>query len=290
MVAVINTLTTTANGYHIQQEQHYSPLTKSLNIEETLMLVQLTAEMNEVEAWRDEAIFRLPQPSHQRRLEIVRMAQHLFLPTQDDAFVDTPLRRLLINSRVDARVKRDLMYFQYLRETPLVWEAIAEIMLPLAEASANGIPGIDGEVTTSQLDRFLADRLSTQTPSTVTKTRNHITGHLLKFGLVRGADVPGDRIAKRFFAHYYEPDPRAFWFALVSELADHGSYTRSVDTLINRSWTRIGFCTRPAYVRYVLEEAERSDLAVPSFFGSEKQLTWRGPDPVAKVTEAILYG
>jgi hypothetical protein len=39
-----------------------------------------------------------------------------------------------------------------------------------------------------------------------------------------------------------------------------------------------------------MEEAERAALVVTDFFGSERQVTFRGPDPLTNVVEAIRYG
>jgi hypothetical protein len=39
-----------------------------------------------------------------------------------------------------------------------------------------------------------------------------------------------------------------------------------------------------------MEEAERSAVVVTSFFGSEKQVTLRGPDIMTNLVEAIKHG
>lgn len=269
----------------------YGPLTKSIDVEEALMLVALTREYVSVAAWEDEALYRLPQPSRQRRQEIVRSVRRTFLETEDDRFVATPLLGLLTTRTLDSRLKRDLLLAQYLRSAPLVWEAVHEVVLPHAEAAARPLaqPGA-AEITLDDWARFLPDRLSTTTPSTVVKTRNHITAHLAKFGLLEVAPVTGDLLAKQFRARFYEPDPRAFWFSLALEFDGQGWTSRSLDFITELSWTRVAYCTRPAYARFAMEEAERTGLVVTDFFGSEKQVTFRGGDPVANVAETICHG
>jgi hypothetical protein len=274
-----------------QPANQYGPLTKSIDIDETLMLIGLAREYESVAAWRDEAIFRLPQASRQRRQEIVRDVRRKFLQTGDDRFVTTPLLTLLTTQTFDGRLKRDLLLAQYLRTTPLVWEAIQQVVLPHAEAGARPLAQAeDAIITLDDWTPFLAGRLNTTTHSTVAKTRSHITAHLTKFGLLEAQPVTGDRFAKHFLAHFYEPDPRAFWFSLALEFVEQGWTSRSLDYATNESWTRIAYCTKPAYARFVMEEAERAGLVVTDFFGSEKQVTFRGPDFLANVVEAIRYG
>lgn len=274
-----------------QPTNQYGPLTKSVDIDEALMLINLTREYESVAAWQEEALFRLPQASRQRRQEIVRSVRIKFLQTKDGRFVSTPLLTLLTAQTLDGRLKRDLLLAQYLRTTPLVWEAIQQVVLPHAEASARPLAKAeDGEILQSEWDALLESRLRQYTNTTFSRTRRHITAHLTKFGLLEARNVPGDRIAKRFFAHFYEPDPRAFWFSLAMEFAEQGWTSRSLDYITSQSWTRIAYCAKTAYARFVMEEAERAALVVTDFFGSEKQVTFRGPDLLTKVVEAIRYG
>lgn len=261
----------------------YGPLTKSIDIDEALQLIDLTRELKSVAAWQDEALYRLPQASRQRRQEIVRAVQQKFLQTEGDRFVATPLITLLTAPLLESRLKRDLLLAQYLRTTPLVWEALREVVLPYAEAN-------DPEIPQVAWDALLESRLRAYTESTFSRTRRHITAHLTKFGLLEVRDVPGNRIAKRFFARFYEPDPRAFWFSLALEFAWQGWSSRSLDFITTHSWTRVAYCAKPAYVRFVMAEAERSGLIVTDFYGSEKQCTFRGPDAAAQIAEALRYG
>jgi hypothetical protein len=274
-----------------QPINQYGPLTKSVDIDEALMLIDLTRDYESVAAWQEEALFRLPQASRQRRQEIVRSVRRKFLRTEDDRFVSTPLLTLLTAQTLDGRLKRDLLLAQYLRTTPLVWEAIQQVVLPRAEAGARPLAKAeDGETPQSEWDALLESRLRQYTNTTFSRTRQHITAHLTKFGLLEARNVPGGRIAKRFFAHFYEPDPRAFWFSLAIEFAGQGWTSRSLDYITGQSWTRIAYCTKAAYARFVMEEAERAALVVTDFFGSERQVTFRGPDPLTNVVEAIRYG
>ena len=275
----------------VNSASQYGPLTKSIDVDEALMLIDLTREVEIVAAWQDEALFRLPQASRQRRQEIVRSIRRKFLQTEDDRFVATPLLTLLTAQALDGRLKRDLLFAQYLRTTPLVWEAIQQVVLPHAEAGARPLATAeDAEIPQAEWDALLEKRLRQYTDTTFSRTRGHITAHLSKFGLLEARNVPGDRIAKRFFAHFYEPDPRAFWFSLALEFAGQGWTSRSLDFIASQSWTRIAYCTKTAYARFVMEEAERAALVLTDFFGSEKQITFRGPDPLANVVEAIRCG
>jgi hypothetical protein len=275
----------------LRETTQYGPLTKSIDIGEALMLVALSREYEGVDAWREEALFRLPQASRKRRREIVRAVERKFLEPDGDRFVDTPLRELLTMSNLDDRTKRDLLFAQYLRTTPLVWEAVEAVVLPKAEAGARplAVPE-DGEIVIDDWMSFLDGRLNTTTTSTVVKTRNHITAHLHKFGVLDMQPVPGDRLARHFFAHHYDPDPRAFWFSLALESVEQGWTTRSLDHIVEGSWTRVAYCSKTTYARYAIEEAERAALVLTSFFGSDKQITLRGPDPVANVVGAIRHG
>jgi hypothetical protein len=269
----------------------YGPLTKSIDIDEALMLIDLTGEYESVAAWQDEALYRLPQASRKRRQEIVRSVRRKFLETEDDHFVATPLVTLLTMRALDGRLKRDLLFAQYLRTTPLVWEAIQQVVLPHAEASARPLrTDEDAEILQEEWDALLERRLRQYTDTTFSRTRRHITAHLTKFGLLDAQKVLEERYTKRFFAHFYEPDPRAFWFSLAIEFTEQGWTSRSLDFITGESWTRIAYCTKTSYARFVMEEAERAALVVTDFFGSEKQVTFRGLDPVANIVEAIRYG
>ena len=269
----------------------YGPLTKSIDVDEALMIIELTREVETVAAWQDEALYRLPQASRQRRQEIARSVRQKFLETEDDHFVATPLLTLLTTRALDGRLKRDLLFAQYLRTTPLVWESIQQVVLPHAEASTQPLArDEDTEISQNEWDALLEKRLRLYTDTTFSRTRRHITAHLTKFGLLEARKVPEERYAKRFFAHFYEPDPRAFWFSLAMEFAEQGWTSRSLDFITGPSWTRVAYCTKKSYARFVVEEAERAALVVTDFFGSEKQVTFRGSDPVAHVAEAIRRG
>lgn len=255
------------------------------------MLVALAAQYESVDEWQEEALFRLPQASRSRRQEIVLMARRKLLETNGDEFVRTPLQSLLAWPSLGDRLKRDLVFAQYLRTTPLVWEAIQQVVLPRAEAAASPLASEDAaEITLEEWMAFLDGRLNTNTESTMVKTRQHITAHLLKFGLLRDEPVLGDAIARRFFATFYDPAPEAFWFSLAQEFFERGWSSRSLDYVVNESWTRIAYCTRPTYARYAVEEAERKALVRIEYYGSDKQVTLRGSDPVGQVAEAIQYG
>ena len=162
-------MTTTNNG-------QYGPLTKSIDIDESLALIALANEYEEVGAWQEEALFRLPQASRSRRQEIVRAVRRKFLTIQSDHFATTPLRQLLTWPSLNERCKRDLLFAQYLRTTPLVWKAIRDVVLPHAEASLNALTDKQAqEIQVEDWINFLDGRLNTTTTSTVVKTRQHIT-------------------------------------------------------------------------------------------------------------------
>ena len=261
----------------------YGPLTKSIDIDEALMLIDLSSAYESVAAWQDEALYRLPQASRRRRQEIARAVRRKFLETEGDRFVSTPLRSLLTTPTLGGSLKRDLLLAQYLRTTPLVWEAVQQVVLPYAEAGGAEIPF-------EEWTPFLEARLNTTTESTKVKTRNHITAHLTKFGLLEARTVPGDRIAKRFYARFGEPNPRAFWFSLALEFGEKGWTSRSLAYVESQSWTRIAYCAKPAYVRFAMDEAERAGLIATDYYGSEKQCTFRNADAVAHVVEVIRNG
>ena len=79
----------------------------------------------------------------------------------------------------------------------------------------------------------------------------------------------------------------AFWYSLALEFVARGWTSRSLDFVANASWTRTAYCATPAFARYAVDEAERAGLLVTDFFGFEKQVTLRGPEPVGRVAEAI---
>ena len=268
----------------------YAPLTKSIDVAEAMMLIRLSQELPEVAAWQEEALYRLPQPSRQRRQEIARSVQKMFLQTDGLRFLRTPLVELITDATLPDQLKRDLLFAQYLRATPLVWLALSQVVLPLLEAQNQSLAeGGLVEVSQAALDGFLQKHLMKFTAGTFAHTRVHITAHLTKFGLLEARAIPGDRIAKHFFAHFYQPDVRAFWFSLAQEFNEQGWTSRSERFICERSWTRTAFCATSAYARFALDEAEKHGIAMLDFFGSEKQFTLRGPDPWARLLEAIRY-
>ncbi|MBN1536875.1 MAG: hypothetical protein JW908_09105 [Anaerolineales bacterium] len=264
----------------------YGTLTRSIDIDEAIMLITLSTEIKKVSEWQEEALYRLPQSSRNRRLSITRTIRNKFLEVENDTFVDGPFAHLIAAPLVEPRLKRDLILGQYLRSTPLVWESIREVVLPHLESTAID----ENEVQQNDWDTFLETRLVEHTETTFSRTRRHITAHLSKFGILEAQPIPGRNIGKRFFPHFYDPDPRAFWFYLATEFSEQGWTSRSLAYITKQSWTRIAFCTSETYARYAVEEAERSALMVTNFFGSEKQITLRGPDPLQRITEAIQYG
>ena len=142
--------------------RQYGPLTKSIDVDEALMLIGLTREFDSVAAWQEECLYRLPQASRQRRQEIVRAVRRKFLQTESDRFLTTPLVTLLVAPTLDARLKRDLLFAQYLRATPLVWEAIQQVVLPRAESGTQPLAKAeDNEISLEDWEAFLEARLNT---------------------------------------------------------------------------------------------------------------------------------
>ena len=303
-------------------DRQYGPLTKSIDIEQTCMLLSLAHELGSVSAFKEEGLACLPQTSRVRRQEVVRLTLRKFLLTDDDRIVVTPFLRVMADPGVEPVLKRDLLYVQYLRSTPLAWEAVAEVVLPLAEAAnpstelrtgpstklrtgpstklrpctepaevtGSSLPQRgDREIKVEDWNGFLERKLRCYTKTTFSRTRGHLTAHLTKFGLLEAERVEGDAIAKRFYARFTEPDPRAFLFGLAVEFDDHGWVSRSLDWVTTRSWTRIGFCTRPAYARFAVEQGEHWGVVIPEYFGSQRQVTLRGPDLVEGVADLILH-
>lgn len=270
-------------------DRRYGPLTKSIDIEQTCMLLSLAYELRSVSAFKEEGLARLPQTSRVRRQEVVRLTLRKFLVSDNDRIVVTPFLRAMADPGVEPTLKRDLLYVQYLRSTPLVWEAVAEVVVPRMEALNSAVGRRDDrEIKVEDWNGFLERKLRSYTKTTFSRTRRHLTAHLTKFGLLEAERVEGDAIAKRFYARFTEPDARAFLFGLAVEFDDHGWASRSLDWVMTRSWTRIGFCTRPAYVRFVVEQGERWGMVIPEYFGSQRQVTLRGPDPVERVADLIL--
>ena len=273
----------------VTTEHCYGPLTKSIDIEQTCMLLNLAHELGSVSAFKEEGLVRLPQTSRVRRQEVVRLTLRKFLATDDDRIVVTPFLRVMVDPKVEPTLKRELLYVYYLRSTPLAWEAVAEVVLPRAEAANSSLAQQHHrEIKVEDWNAFLTKKLRTYTDSTLSRTRGHLTAHLTKFGVLDSERVEGNAIAKRFYARFTEPDPRAFLFGLAAEFHDHGWVSRSLDWVVTRSWTRIAFCTRPAYTRFVVEQGERWGLVLPEYFGSQPQVTLKGPDPVEGVSEFIL--
>ncbi len=273
----------------VTPDHKYGSLTKSLDIDETLMLLSLAHELGSASTFKKEGLARLTQTSRVRRQEILRLTLHKFLTTEGDQIVATPLLRILVNPSVESVLKRQVLYVQYLRSTPLVWDAVAQIVLPQAQASNPATDGTRrGELQIEDWNGFLTRKLRMYTPATLSRTRRHITAHLTKFGVLEAEQVEGNAIAKRFYARLTEPDPKAFLFGLAAEFDDHGWTSRALDWVMVNSWARIAFCTSPTYVRFAVEQGEHLGLVIPEYFGSQRQVTLMGSDPVAKVAEVLL--
>ena len=273
----------------VATDRRYGPLTKSIDIEQTCMLLTLAHELGSVSAFKEEGLALLPQTSRVRRQEVVRLTLRKFLVIDDDRIVVTPFLRAMADLGVEPTLKRDLLYVQYLRSTPLAWEAVAEVVLPRAEAANSPLAQRDDwEIKVEDWNAFLERKLRSYTKTTFSRTRGHLTAHFTKFGLLEAERVKGNAIAKRFYARFTEPDPRAFLFALAVEFDDHAWASRSLDWVMTRSWARIGFCTRPAYVRFIVEQGEHWGVVIPEYFGSQRQVTLWGPDPVERIADLIL--
>lgn len=270
-------------------DRRYGPLTKSIDIEQTQMLLSLAHDLGSVADFKEAGLAQLPQTSRVRRQEVVRLTLRKFLVTDDDRIVVTPFLRVMIDPEVEPALKRQVLYLRYLRSTPLAWEAVAEVALPRAEAAnSSRADHADREIGIEDWNAFLERKLRAYTDSTFSRTRRHLTAHLTKFDILESERVEGNAIAKRFYARLTEPDPRAFLFGLAVEFDDHGWASRSLDWVTTHSWTRIGFCTRPAYARFAVEQGEQWGVLVLEYFGAQRQVTLRGPDPVERVAGLIL--
>ncbi|MBC8447741.1 MAG: hypothetical protein H8D78_08330 [Chloroflexi bacterium] len=273
----------------IATDHLYGPLTKSIDIEQTCMLLNLAYELGSVSAFKEEGLTRLPQTSRVRRQEVVRLTLRKFLATDDDRIVVTPFLRVMVDPKVEPTLKRELLYVYYLRSTPLAWDAVAEVVLPRAEVANSSLAQrSDWEIRIEDWNAFLERRLRSYTKTTFSRTRRHLTAHLTKFGVLESERVEGNAIAKRFYARFTEPDPRAFLFGLAAEFHDHGWTSRSLEWVVAHSWTRISFCTQAAYTRFAVEQGERWGLVIREYFGSQPQVTLKGPDPVETLSQFIL--
>ncbi len=273
----------------VATDRRYGPLTKSIDIDQTQMLLGLAHELGSVATFKEAGLAQLPQTSRRRRQEVVRLTLRKFLATDDDRIVGTPFLRVMADPGVEPSLKRELLYVQYLRSTPLAWEAVAEVVFPRAEAADSPLAQRDDqEIKVEDWNAFLESKLRSYTNTTFSRTRGHLTAHLTKFGVLEAEPVEGNAIAKRFYARFMEPDPRAFLFGLALEFGDHGWASRSLDWVATDSWTRVGFCTRPAYARFAVEQGEQWGVLVLEYFGAQRQVTLRGPDPVERVAELIL--
>lgn len=263
----------------------FKPITKNFDIDQTLLLAELAHLYPCVETFKAAAIQQLPQATRSTRQELTSRFLHFFLETEDDHIVPTPALQIWAAPQVDAQVKRQLLYVYYLRAVPLAWHAVRELVLPRTKNQHAG--EAEREVPQADWDAFLSRYLIDCADSTFARTRNHLTAHLTKFGLLETEPVPGERFARRFYANSMQPQVEVFWFALGLEYAHNGWTSRTVDFLAEESWSRIAFCAPATYVRWALDEAERVGLGYSDYHGSEKQFTWR-PDDVPAAIAARL--
>lgn len=256
--------------------ERHKPLTKSIDIAQVLDLFQLANHYAALGEWRKAALQHLPQVSRSARQDTVRFAANL-LTVESSTIQPTPQLRVWTAPQASLNVKRDLLFLYYLRATPLAWQAAAKVVLRYAEAGAAPLAKPDASVIPAQVwDAWLRTKLpETTAASSRVKTRNHLTAHFTKFGIMEPERVGASVTEKRFHARFFEPDPRVFIWALALEYLDHGWVSRSLDYATTKSWARQGFCTTTAFARFAVEEAEGSGWAALEFFGSERLVTLR---------------
>ena len=271
----------------------FKPITKNFDIDQTLLLADLAHQHPSVEAFKEVAVQQLPQATRSTRQELTNRFLSFFLETENDPstgsghrrIVQTPALQIWTAPQVDAQVKRQLLYVYYLRAVPLAWHAVHELVFPRA---ANGPTSSAGsEIPQADWDAFLSRYLIDCADSTFARTRNHLTAHLTKFGLLETEPVPGERFARRFYANSMQPQAEVYWFALGLEYADNGWTSRTVDFLAEESWSRVAFCAPAAYVRWALDEAGRAGLGYSDYYGAEKQFTWRFDDVPAAIAARL---
>lgn len=266
------------------QRGEFSPLTKSVEIDQALLLAELAWQHSEVDAFKQAAVQKLPQASRETRQAVANRITRYFMETQDGEIQRTPALRIWASSAVAQPIKRALLYVYYMRAVPLAWHAVNEVILPRSGRRRDA----EREISQAVWDDFLGRYLRPSKRGTFNKTRSHLTAHLTKFGLLEREGVPGDRIAKRYFANPVQPPVEVFWFALALEYADNGWTSRGVDFLVESSWSRVAFCIPETFVRWALHEAEVVGLGYSDYYGSEQQFTWRPADVPAALAARLI--
>lgn len=263
----------------------FKPITKNFDVDQALLLARLASQHPNVDEFKEVAVQELPQATRSTRLGLANRLRRYFFETEKDHILHTPALQIWASSQVDEQVKRQLLYVYYLRALPLVWHAVHELVLPHSEN--RHVRDSEGEIPQEEWDTFLSRYLAPCADSTFIRTRNHLTAHLIKFGVLEAEPVPGEHLRKRFYVNPLQPQADVFWFALALEYRDHGWMSRTVEFLAEESWSRIAFCTPPTYVRWAMDEAEQVGLGYSDYYGAEKQFTWRTDDVPAVIADRL---
>ncbi|MFN3200717.1 MAG: hypothetical protein ACE366_20125 [Bradymonadia bacterium] len=231
--------------------------TRTLNEEDALMLLEQSEPGESLEAWHERGHEILPQSSHARRRETLRMVQGALLDVQgegDSAVVaDSAYLRMMRTGR--PRLRLDLLYGRYLFEKSWILRALEELIHPGLEAAEAPLAEPDaGHITEEHWALWIDQHIKAGTgPTSVKKTRSYLIKNLSLLGVLRAEE--GHTRVKRG-----EPARLAFGWVVAHEMATRHLGEMSEYAAAEKSRAAHLFATTPAYAEQCIEDAVMQGL------------------------------
>ncbi len=168
----------------------------------------------------------------------------------------------------DPQVRREILHLERCRHLALLDEFVCTVMYPRLGREQISLFGDElHELTSAEIDAFVAERLPELSERTRRVTRDKLRYLLVQAGLVhrRGSDFQGT-----WRYTYHRPTWQAWLYGLYRELEDNGHRKRSESYVIHEARLTRRLLLRPDDVPALLSEgARRGALEFESFAGEQ---------------------
>jgi len=241
----------------------YQSITQLISEADLEVLMSAASKAVDVAALWELVQDQLSAPSPVTRRNILKVFRHWYLDgnrPQDEPVV------LAWHAFPDPKVRREILHLERCRHLALVDEFVCSVLYPHL---TNGQTTLFGEkiheLTSAEVDAFVAERLPDLSRESRRVTRNKLRWLLVQAGLVQrtGGDFQGT-----WRYTYYRPTWQAWLYGLYREFADEGHRKRAEGYVVRKSRLTRRLLLRPAEVPALLKEGvRRGALELETFAG-----------------------
>lgn len=240
--------------------------TRTLNEDDALLLLDEAQPGLSLEQWTDRGHDILPQPSRDRRTELIRLVREKLLDwTPQGTVADTRWLGILRASAPGPR--RHLLHGRFLFDAPWILRVQATLIGPHLEAAEAPLAERDADlIKHATWVSFVEENALPNTgPESLKKTRSVVLRNLARLDVISPEGERGEDARVR----RGKPDPLAFGWLLAFELRTKGVGECSLGWAAHHSRPATLFRPEPAYAERCVNAALAAGLLRRSFIAGE---------------------